>query len=112
MKDPEVLWVSLRWSADDWLDADYTVFVHLVDAEGDGAAIAQGDGPPLNGRWPTSLWIPGTALDDVHTVTLPDGLAAGMYDLLVGLYDPASGERLRLPDGHDAVRLAGVEIGD
>jgi hypothetical protein len=109
--DEEGVRVTLRWSADDWLDADYTVFVHLVDAEGDGAAIAQGDGPPLDGRWPTSLWIPGVALDDVHTVALPDGVAAGAYDLLVGLYDPVTGERLRLPDGRDAVRLAGVEIG-
>ena len=110
--DPEVLWVTLRWSTDDWLQADYTVFVHLVDAEVDGAAIAQGDGPPLNGRWPTSLWIPGAALDDVHTVPLPDGLTAGTYGLLVGLYDPASGERLRLPDGRDALRLVGVHIGN
>ena len=110
MKDPEVLWVSLRWSADDWLDADYTVFVHLVDAEGDDVAIAQGDAPPLDGRWPTSLWIPGAALDDVHTVLIPDGLAAGTYDLLVGLYDPVTGERLRMPNGRDAARLVGVEI--
>jgi len=110
--EPEVLWVTLRWSTDDWLQADYTVFVHLVDVEGDGAAIAQGDGPPLDGRWPTSLWIPGAALDDVHTVPLPDGLAAGTYGLLVGLYDPASGERLRLPDGRDALRLVGVDIGN
>jgi hypothetical protein len=112
MTDPEVLWVTLRWSADDWLQADYTVFVHLVDVEGDGAAIAQGDGPPLNGRWPTSLWIPGAALDDVHTVPLPDGLLAGTYDLLVGLYDPVSGERLRLSNGRDALRLGGVDIGN
>jgi hypothetical protein len=110
--EPEVLWVTLRWSTDDWLQVDYTVFVHLVDVEGEGAAIAQGDGPPLDGRWPTLLWIPGAVLDDVHTVPLPDGLAAGTYGLLVGLYDPASGERLRLPDGRDALRLMDVDIGN
>ena len=110
--DPEVLWVTLRWSVDGRLDSDYTVFVHLVGAEGDDVAIAQGDGPPLDGRWPTSLWLPGVTLDDVHTVPLPEDLAAGTYQLLVGLYDPATGERLRLPDGRDAVRLEGVEIGE
>ncbi len=110
--EPEVLWVTLRWSADDRLDADYTVFVHLVAAEGDATAIAQGDAPPLDGRWPTSLWIPGVTLDDVHTLPLPGDLAVGTYDLLVGLYDPESGERLRLPDGRDAVRLNRVEIGE
>ena len=104
--------VTLRWSADARLDSDYTVFVHLVGAEGDDAAIAQGDASPLGGRWPTSLWLPGMTLDDVHTIALPEDLAAGSYHLLVGLYDPATGERLRLPDGRDAVRLVGVEIGD
>ena len=111
LNSPKVLWVSLRWSADDWLDVDYTVFVHLI-AAASGTALGQGDSPPLNGRWPTSLWIPGVTLDDVHTVPLSDGLAPGKYDLLVGLYDPATGARLRLPDGRDAVRLEGVEIGD
>jgi hypothetical protein len=109
---PEVLCVTLRWSVDDWLQADYTVFVHLVAAEGDDTVIAQGDAPPLDGRWPTSLWIPGAALDDVHTVPLPDGLPEGTYDLLVGLYDPASEERLRLSDGRDALRLVGLKIGE
>jgi len=109
--DAKVLWVTLRWSTGAWLEADYTVFVHLVGAEGGDAAIAQGDAPPLDGRWPTSLWIPGIALDDAHTIPLPDDLAAGSYDLLVGLYDPVTGERLRLPNGADALRLAGLQIG-
>ena len=99
-------------SVDGPLASDYTVFVHLVGAGGDDAALAQGDGPPLDGRWPTSLWPPGLTLDDNHTVPLPENLAAGTYQLLVGLYDPATGERLRLPDGRDAVRLDGVEIGE
>jgi len=104
--------VTLRWLAGGGLGADYTVFVHLVGASGDAAAVAQGDGPPLGGRWPTSLWLPGVTLDDRHAVPLPDGLAAGTYHLLVGLYDPATGDRLLLPDGRDALRLEGVEIGE
>jgi hypothetical protein len=104
--------VTLHWSVDGWLESDYTVFVHLVGAEGDEGAIAQGDAPPLGGRWPTSLWLPRVMLDDVHTIPLPEDLRAGTYHLLVGFYDPATGERLRLPDGRDAVRLVGVEIGE
>jgi hypothetical protein len=110
--DTEGVRVTLRWGVEAGLDSNYTVFVHLVGAEGDGAARAQGDAPPLGGRWPTSLWLPGITLDDVHTVSLPEGLEPGTYHLLVGFYDPATGERLRLPDGRDAVRLVGVEIGD
>ncbi len=110
--DGQELRVTLRWSVDGRLASDYTVFVHLVGAEGDDVAIAQGDGPPLGGRWPTSLWLRGVTLDDMHTVPLPGDLPAGTYQLLVGFYDPATGERLRLPDGRDAVRLDGLEIGE
>jgi hypothetical protein len=110
--DADEVQVTLRWGVAAPLDSDHTVFVHLVGADGDDAAIAQGDAPPLGGRWPTSLWLPGITLDDVHTISLPEDLAAGSYHLLVGFYNPATGERLRLPDGRDVVRLAGVKIGD
>jgi hypothetical protein len=101
---------TLRWLADTFMDTDYTVFVHLVNPEDGDRLVAQGDSPPLEGRWPTSLWQPGVALDDVHTIPLPQDLPAGTYDLLVGLYDPATGQRLSLPDGSDAVRLTGLKI--
>jgi hypothetical protein len=114
---PETAEVTLRWSADALLDTDYTVFVHLVDPEDGDRLIAQGDGPPLGGRWPTSLWWPAVALDDLHTISLPLDLRASRpsglaetYDLLVGLYDPVTGDRLLLPDGSDAVRLTGLEV--
>ncbi len=67
--------------------------------------VAQGDAPPMAGRWPTSLWLPGLTVDDVHTITRPPDLPAGTYHLLVGLYDPGTGDRLSLPDGRDAMRL-------
>jgi len=109
--DSEAVQVTLRWSADAYLDTDYTVFVHLVAAGGNGQALAQGDAQPMGGRWPASLWLPGVALDDLHTVLLPPDLAPGSYHLLVGLYDPITGQRLLRPDGSDAVRLD-VVIGD
>jgi hypothetical protein len=107
---PEAVQVILRWSADGFPDADYAVFLHLVDPQAGDRLMAQGDAPPLNGRWPTSLWRPGTVPDDVHTIPLPADLRPGSYDLLVGLYDPATGERLHLPGGSDAVRLTGLEL--
>jgi hypothetical protein len=106
----ESVQVTLAWLADQYVDTDYVVFLHLIDPQAGDQLVAQGDAPPLNGRWPTSLWRPGTAVEDVHTVPLPAGLRPGSYDLLVGLYDPATGERLRLADGSDAVRLSGVQV--
>jgi hypothetical protein len=67
--------------------------------------LAQGDAPPMGGRWKTFLWLPGVAVDDAHTITLPPNLPAGTYHLLVGLYDPVTGDRLPLPDGRDAMRF-------
>ncbi len=108
-REPDALHVTLRWRTDEYLDADYSVFVHLVGDE-EAQAIAQGDAPPLDGRWPTSLWLPGVPLDDPHRVTLSEGLAPGTYRLLVGLYDPLTGERLPLPDGADALHLAELDL--
>ena len=108
--DPVAIQLTLRWSADVYLHTDYTVFVHLVGSGQKGEALAQGDGPPLAGRWPTSLWLPGVSLDDIHTVSLPPDLPPGTYGLLVGLYDPSTGDRLTLPDGTDALRLDGISL--
>jgi hypothetical protein len=105
---PETLEVTLRWRAEGYQQGDYHVFVHLLDGE---EMVSQGDGPPLDGRWPTLLWLPGVALDDVHRVPLPAGTPGGTYSLLVGLYDPETGARLPASSGGDAVRLPGLEIG-
>jgi hypothetical protein len=72
--------------------------------------VAQGDAPPLGGRWPTSLWLPGVELDDAHPIPLASDLLPGTYDLLVGLYDPTTGTRLRLPDGNDSLRLTEINV--
>jgi hypothetical protein len=108
--DSGVLALTLRWMAVDSIDSDYSVFVHLVDPAAADRLVSQGDAPPFTGRWPTSLWLPGIPLNDTYTVPLPADLAAGAYDLLVGLYEPSTGERLRLPDGRDAIRLEGIQI--
>jgi hypothetical protein len=107
---PGVVRATLRWSANAYLDVSYTVFVHLVGPDGEGQALAQGDAAPMGGRWPTSLWLPGVPLDDVHAVQLPSDLLPGTYGLLVGLYDPTTGDRLLLSDGADSVHLPGIDL--
>ena len=91
--------VTLQWQALSKPDDRYTVFVHLID--GAGERIAQHDGQPLGGNWPTSLWAPHQTLVDQHLLPLPVTLPAGRYHLALGLYEPESGNRLpvRLPTG-------------
>ena len=108
--DRGMMQVTLRWSSDTFLNANYTVFVHLVDPENGDRLVGQGDAPPLDGRWPTLLWLPGMALDDVHTIPLAGDLSPGTYHLLVGIYDPRTGQRLLLSDGSDSVRLTGITV--
>jgi hypothetical protein len=91
--------MELIWSATQTPAKDYTIFVHLIDAE--GHLLGQGDAPPRAGYWPTSHWHPGEAVASWHTISLPNNLSPGDYTLLVGMYDPASGQRLaiRPPEG-------------
>jgi hypothetical protein len=85
--------VSLCWEGLSVTSRDYTVFVHLLDE--DGSLVATGDGPPMQGAFPTGLWQPGDKVHDVHVVPLNDvDLTKGQYQIGVGLYDLDSGERL------------------
>ena len=82
--------VSLCWESLQPLTADYTVFVHLQDSSGE--LVATGDGPPMGGAFPTSMWRPGDVILDVHylgTMAEKEG-----ERITVGLYNPGDGSRL------------------
>ncbi|MEJ2207806.1 MAG: hypothetical protein P8129_02070, partial [Anaerolineae bacterium] len=95
MSGGEGLVLTLYWQAVAPVERDYTVFVHLVDA-GD-QILAQGDGPPLAGGYPTSYWRPGELVVDPHAIEF-DGPMDG-YRLLVGLYTLDDGQRLPVTTG-------------
>ncbi len=83
------LQVVLWWQARAEIPKDYTVFVHLVDQ--DGQLITQADSMPVEGLSPTSTWRPGDVIRDVHTFSVQPS-QAGV--LLIGAYDRATLERL------------------
>jgi hypothetical protein len=83
--------LTLVWEALAQPAADYTVFVHVVDRSGNLATTV--DGPPVNGRYPTSVWEPEEVIHDVRALPVFD-LGPATYDLLVGLYREGSGERV------------------
>jgi hypothetical protein len=89
-RNPTAWRVALAWESVAPLPTDATVFVHAYDA--DGNLLATGDGPPRNGHFPTSLWQPGDRIIDIHTLPAPD--EGEIARVAVGLYDPATGERL------------------
>lgn len=104
--------LTLYWEATGAPLADYTVFVHLLDAN--EVLVAQADAPPGSdahaGRYPTSWWAAGETIRDVHTLHLPADLPPGAYSVHVGLYRPETGERALLVSGADAIELGTVNV--
>jgi hypothetical protein len=100
--------VTLHWRADAPIERDYTVFVQVLDAE--GRLVAQSDAQPAGGALPTTSWLPGEVVLDEHRLTLPPGLPPGRYRLVAGMYLLATGERLPVASGGDAVELALVDL--
>lgn len=111
----EELELELYWRALEKMGADYTVFVHLIDA--DGEVVAQHDGQPLKGFYPTSFWDVGDVVRDELNLSLGAAAPVGEYELVVGMYLLGTGERLPVlnqagdPVG-DAVSLGEVTVVD
>ena len=91
-----VLKVALYWRARVVPASDYTVFVHLLDA--DDRLIAQHDGQPVGSDYPTSFWDEGETVKDEHVLALPGDFKAGEYHLRVGMYRADTGQRLDVTD--------------
>jgi hypothetical protein len=96
--------LTLHWQAVGTGERPYSVFVHLVDTAGAGS-FGSGDGEPGAGRFPTTGWVPGEYLVDEHVLTIDAATPPGTYRIAVGLYDPATGQRLLLPDNADQFLL-------
>ncbi|MGD9148226.1 MAG: hypothetical protein PVI80_21865 [Anaerolineae bacterium] len=94
----EGLVVDLWWQGLQVPDSDITLFAHLIDAN--GQLIAQADGYPMLGLSPPMRWLPGDRVHDIRYFTLPDTVAREQVTLLVGWYDPSTGERLSAFDQH------------
>jgi hypothetical protein len=96
--------VTLYWRADCSVKEDYTVFAQLLGAQ--NRILAQSDGWPVGGIYPTSRWQPGEVIEDVRDVPVQADAPGGQYRLAVGLYQLQTLQRLEivgpggtLPDG-------------
>ncbi|MEK7785546.1 MAG: hypothetical protein AAB658_09035, partial [Chloroflexota bacterium] len=89
--------ITFYWRVLKETDADYTAFVHVLDAN--GQIIAQRDAQPQNGGYPTSLWAKGEYVADMIEI------ATAGNSIEIGWYVAESGERLKTKDG-DMVRFA------
>ena len=98
VKPGESVFLTLYWQAEADLDSDLTAFLHAGTGLGDSRMVAQRDGQPCQGLYPTSLWRAGDVVPDSFAVTIPPGTPAGDYPLAVGWYRYPSLERLPLTE--------------
>jgi hypothetical protein len=73
-------------------EQDYTTLVHL--GQPDQPPLSTGDSPPLGGDYPTRAWRNGETIDDDYRLLVPADLPPGRYPVWLGMYDPATGQRL------------------
>ena len=83
--------LTLYWQTARRLAVDYSVFVQLLNR--DGQLQNQADGWPRTGAYPTSWWEPGAGIVDTIVLHLDPDTPAGPYTLIAGLHD-AAGRRL------------------
>jgi 4-amino-4-deoxy-L-arabinose transferase-like glycosyltransferase len=108
----ETFVLTLYWRALVEMRTDYTVFTHLLAP--DGSMTGQRDNPPVDGTYPTSLWVPGEVVRDVYEIPVHvEASAGGEHQLEVGMYVPATGMRLSVEgSGDNAVSLQTITVSD
>jgi hypothetical protein len=111
-KRGQPLALHIAWKATQPPPADYMLFAHLIGA--DGKRYAQADL-----AYPTRGWPTGQYQQTELALPLPSDLPTGSYRLVVGMYDPSSGQRLPLQakepidaalDGPDALPLIQFDV--
>lgn len=96
--------LTLHWRALSEMDTSYTVFVHVVGP--DGSIRGQWDSVPGQGTLPTTGWVKDEVIVDEYLVPMNEDAPPWQYTILVGMYDPRTGERLRVAGGQDRDSIA------
>ncbi len=103
------LWVVLAWETLSPPPADYKVTVYLHDGAGRGAG--QADAPLLDNQHRlTTAWPVGSRALSYGIIQVPADASPGEYVLDVGIYDPATMQRLWVKDGEIAVTVGTVQV--
>ncbi len=107
-------WVrfTLTWRSETTPPGDFTVFTQFIGP--DGQVWGQHDNPPVGGWYPTLLWRPGEIVTDDYAVRLDPAAPPGDYRLVVGMYNPTTGERVAVTKGtgrgQNFVEVGGISV--
>ena len=97
----ETLSLSLHWYFDQPTDKDLTVFTQLLGP--DYLLHGQKDNPPLEGQIRTSEMPAPGYLVDLYEIVVSEDAPLGTYQLLVGMYESASGERVSVESNTESL---------
>ncbi len=105
VKPPQM---TLYWRRLSPQAGDRKVTLRLLDAA--GAVVAQRDGRPYGGRFPTSAWPVGVLLPEDVALPSTDALPPGKYSLVIGFYASNGHELLPIAGGPGQDDLAVLEV--
>ncbi len=84
-------------------DPNINAFVHISGPDG---LIGQFDAPAAQGRWSNAWWQPGINVTETRLIQLDEPFDAAQHEILVGLYDTETGERLAILEADGAPSTA------
>lgn len=105
--------VRLRhyFRADSKVEGSWKLFIHGAD-EAARRNVINADHNPVYGLWPTSRWEPGTVVEDVHDVRIPETAPDTLTGWL-GLYRLDTRMKVDDPKHHDGknrIRAFGLSV--
>ncbi len=99
--------VNLYWKSLREMEADYRIFLDLVN--GVYHVWGKQDGRPFQDGYPTHQWPGGVVVRDRREIEVWPGTPPGSYNILVSVYDSASGRWIPPEEGGELV-IGPVEI--
>jgi hypothetical protein len=94
------------WRIDQAVEADVTLFVHLLHA---GSLATSADGDAGDGLYPMRSWRAGDVVIDERSIALPND--RGQLSLEIGLYDRAGNMRLAVIESSAEVIDDALQLG-
>jgi hypothetical protein len=105
-KGPASTRVHLYWRALTNARVPLNTFIQVLDRQ--GSLVNSWAGVPGAGFAPATGWHAGQLVEERVAIDLPVDTQGQSLQIVVGLYDPASGQRLQTPEGADIIRLTQI----
>ena len=103
--------ITLYWRADRQIEKSYVVFVHILCAQfnprQNNPLWGQADRAP---QPPTNAWLANQVVADAYRIIIDADAPAGKYNVVVGMYDAATGARLAVDSGGDSIVVTEIEV--